>query len=73
MRPNDRKYLKSHEWMKRDGDTALIGISDFAVSQLSDLTFLDPSRGRRHGHGRRDVRRDRERQGGQRPLLAGHR
>jgi glycine cleavage system H protein len=41
MRPNDRKYLKSHEWMKRDGDTALIGISDFAVSQLSDLTFLD--------------------------------
>ncbi|MCA8948915.1 MAG: glycine cleavage system protein GcvH [Planctomycetes bacterium] len=41
MRPNDRKYLKSHEWCKVDGDTATLGITDFAVSQLSDLVFLD--------------------------------
>jgi len=41
MRPTDRKYLKSHEWSKADGDLATVGISDFAVSHLSDLVFLD--------------------------------
>lgn len=41
MRPNDRKYLKSHEWCKISGDVATIGISDYAVSHLSDLVFLD--------------------------------
>ncbi len=41
MRPDDRKYLKSHEWCKVDGNVAIIGISDFAVSHLSDLVFLD--------------------------------
>ena len=41
MRPTDRKYLKSHEWCKVDGDVATLGITDFAVSQLSDLVFLD--------------------------------
>ncbi len=41
MRPNDRKYLKSHEWCKVDNGIATIGISDYAVSHLSDLVFLD--------------------------------
>lgn len=41
MRPNDRKYLKSHEWCKIAGNVATIGISDYAVSHLSDLVFLD--------------------------------
>lgn len=41
MRPDDRKYLKSHEWAKVDGDVATVGISDFAVEHLSDLVFLD--------------------------------
>ena len=41
MRPDDRQYLKSHEWCKVDGDTATIGITDFAVAHLSDLVFLD--------------------------------
>ena len=46
MRPNDRSYLKSHEWCKIDGDVATIGISDYAVSHLSDLVFLDlPNKG----------------------------
>ncbi len=46
MRPNDRSYLKSHEWCKIDGTVATIGISDFAVSHLSDLVFLDlPNKG----------------------------
>ncbi len=41
MRPDDRKYLKSHEWVKVDGDVAWVGISDYAVGHLSDLVFLD--------------------------------
>ncbi len=41
MRPNDRKYLKSHEWCKVEAGIATIGITDWAVSHLSDLVFLD--------------------------------
>ena len=46
MRPNDRQYLKSHEWCKIENGIATIGISDHAVSHLSDLVFLDlPAKG----------------------------
>jgi len=41
MRPDDRKYLESHEWCKTEGDVATVGITDFAVAHLSDLVFLD--------------------------------
>ena len=41
MRPDDRKYLISHEWCKIEGRVATLGISDFAVEHLSDLVFLD--------------------------------
>ena len=46
MRPDDRKYLESHEWAKLDGDTVLVGITDFAVEELSngnegDLVYCD--------------------------------
>ena len=41
MRPTDRKYLKSHEWCLIDAGVATIGITDYAVSHLSDLVFLD--------------------------------
>ena len=45
-RPTDRKYLPSHEWCKVEGQTATIGITDYAVSHLSDLVFLDlPNKG----------------------------
>jgi glycine cleavage system H protein len=52
MRPDDRKYTKSHEWVKIDGSTALIGITDFAVNELcsgneGDLVYCDlPEPGR---------------------------
>ena len=46
MPPADRSYNKSHEWCKIDGETATIGITDHAVSHLSDLVFLDlPAKG----------------------------
>jgi len=41
MNPNELKYTKSHEWIKVDGDTGIIGISDFAQHELSDIVFAD--------------------------------
>ncbi len=37
----DALYAKSHEWVVLDGDTATIGISDFAQSELGDLVFVN--------------------------------
>jgi glycine cleavage system H protein len=39
--PTDRKYSKSHEWHKLDGDTVTIGISQFAVDELTDITYVE--------------------------------
>lgn len=39
--PTDRRYLDSHEWHKLDGDVVTIGISQFAVDELTDVTFVD--------------------------------
>jgi glycine cleavage system H protein len=35
------KFAKTHEWVKVDGNVAVIGISDFAVHALTDLVFID--------------------------------
>ena len=40
-RPEDLKYSSTHEWIKLEGELATIGITDFAVEQLSDLVFID--------------------------------
>ncbi len=40
--PNDRRYLDSHEWHKLNDDgTVTIGISAFAVDELTDITYLE--------------------------------
>ena len=39
--PADRKYSKEHEWVKLDGDTARIGITDYAQDQLGDIVYVD--------------------------------
>ena len=36
-----RKYAKTHEWVSVDGNTAAVGISDFAVHALTDLVYID--------------------------------
>jgi glycine cleavage system H protein len=42
----ERKYAASHEWIVRDGESATIGISDFAQAQLGDVVFLElPAKG----------------------------
>ena len=39
--PAERKYSKDHEWVKFEGDTAIIGISDFAQDALGDVVFVN--------------------------------
>jgi len=41
MYPKDLKYDKEHEWVKVDGDMAIIGISDFAQDQLGEVVYVD--------------------------------
>ncbi len=41
MTAENLKYTKTHEWVAVEGDTATIGISEFAVHLLSDLTYAD--------------------------------
>ena len=39
--PSDIKYTKEHEWVSLDGETATIGITDYAQSQLGDIVFVE--------------------------------
>ena len=39
--PSDLKYTKDHEWVKIEGDTATIGITDFAQGELGDIVYVD--------------------------------
>ncbi|MFQ3577031.1 MAG: glycine cleavage system protein GcvH [Cytophagales bacterium] len=39
--PENLKYTKEHEWIAVDGDTAIVGITDFAQSELGDIVFVD--------------------------------
>lgn len=39
--PADLKYTKDHEWVKVSGNTALVGITDFAQKELGDIVYVD--------------------------------
>jgi glycine cleavage system H protein len=39
--PAELKYTKDHEWVKIEGDEAIIGITDFAQSELGDIVFVE--------------------------------
>jgi glycine cleavage system H protein len=39
--PTELKYLKSHEWLRLEGDIATVGITDFAQDQLGDVVFVE--------------------------------
>jgi glycine cleavage system H protein len=46
MVPDDLKYTEQHEWIRLDGDTGTVGITEHAQEQLGDLTFVElPSPG----------------------------
>ena len=47
MVPADLRYTKDHEWVRVDGDTATIGVTEYAAQQLGDVVFVDlPAVGR---------------------------
>lgn len=39
--PDQLKYTKDHEWVKADGKTATVGITDFAQGELGDIVYVD--------------------------------
>jgi glycine cleavage system H protein len=47
MAPTDLRYTKEHEWVRVEGDTATIGVTQYAADQLGDVVFVDlPEAGR---------------------------
>ena len=46
MNPENLKYTKEHEWVRLDGDMAVIGITSYAQEQLGDVVYVDlPAKG----------------------------
>ena len=41
MLPTDRRYTKDHEWVKIEGDVAIIGLTDYAQEQLGDIVYVE--------------------------------
>ena len=41
MYPDDLKYTAEHEWVRVDGDTAVVGITDYAQRELGDVVFVE--------------------------------
>jgi glycine cleavage system H protein len=39
--PTDRRYAKTHEWAKKEGDVLVVGITDFAQHELGDVVFVE--------------------------------
>jgi glycine cleavage system H protein len=50
--PGDLQYTKTHEWVRREGDTATVGITDHAQDELGDVVFIElPKEGASFGAG----------------------
>jgi glycine cleavage system H protein len=41
MVPDDRKYTQEHEWIQIEGDTATVGVTDYAANELGDVVFVE--------------------------------
>lgn len=39
--PADLKYTKDHEWVRKEGDTAVVGITDYAQKELGDIVYVE--------------------------------
>ena len=62
------RYTRDHEWIRLDGDVAVVGITDYAQEQLGDIVYVElPEAGKDDREGRRVLRR-RVGQGGERGL-----
>ncbi len=51
--PSDLKYSKEHEWVKVEGDVCIVGVTDFAQKQLTDIVFVElPEKGKKVEQGK---------------------
>jgi len=41
--PDNLRYTKDHEWVRLEGNTAIIGITEFAQRELGDIVYIDIS------------------------------
>jgi glycine cleavage system H protein len=41
MLPDDRRYSREHEWIRREGDEGVIGLTEFAVTELGDIVYVE--------------------------------
>ena len=55
--PAELRYTPEHEWVSVEGDSASVGITEYAAQQLGDVVLHFPAGPRRDRHGRRAVRR----------------
>jgi len=39
--PDNLKYTKDHEWIKTNGDEAIVGVTDYAQNELGDIVFIE--------------------------------
>jgi glycine cleavage system H protein len=52
MYPEEFRYTKDHEWIKKDGSVGIIGITDYAQKELGDIVYVDlPSVGKKYRAG----------------------
>jgi glycine cleavage system H protein len=50
--PEELQYTRSHEWVRTEGDTATVGITDYAQDELGDIVFVElPEEGATFGAG----------------------
>ncbi len=40
--PADLRYAKTHEWIRKEGDTITVGITDHAQAELTDIVYVEP-------------------------------
>jgi len=41
MIPDDRKYTQEHEWVQMEGDTGVVGVTEFAAAEMGDVVFVE--------------------------------
>ena len=71
--PANYRYTREHEWISLDGKIGTVGITDYAQNSLGDIVYVDVPKVGDSSHRECDLRIGREREGGQRSVLAGER
>jgi len=52
MYPQENRYTKEHEWIKKEGSQAVVGITVYAQKELGDIVYVDlPAAGKKYGAG----------------------